>query len=416
MPYPELVHRTDCRVCGSASLERILQLGPMPLANAFLRSESEFANERQYPLDLHFCNHCRLLQLLDVVHPDVLFRHYLYVTGTSTTIAEHNRGYARTVCDLLHLGSGDLVVEIASNDGSLLRCFRSHGVDTLGIEPARNLAALATAAGIDTVSEFFSAALADSVRASRRPARVIAANNVLAHVDDPGDFLDGCRRLIADDGLITIEVPYVRDLLDRVEYDTVYHEHLSYFSMTSLLRLCERVGLAAVQVDQVKVHGGSLRLYLSRSATAHGPEAQALESAERAPGGAADVNRYRQFARDSQQHRTALRSLLEQLKASGARLAGYGAPAKGNTLLNYCGVDRRLLPFTVDKNPLKVGLFTPGMHIPVRDVSALVQDEPPPDFVLVLAWNFADEIMQQQAAHRARGGKFILPIPDPRVV
>jgi novobiocin biosynthesis protein NovU/D-mycarose 3-C-methyltransferase len=412
---PELVLRTTCRGCGGRDLEQILSLGPSPLANAFLRSTDEFAGERRYPLDLFFCGQCSLLQLLHVVDPDILFRHYLYVTGTSTTMAAHNRAYAQTVADLLRLQPADLVAEVASNDGSLLKCFQQHGVRTVGIEPAGNLSASASAAGIETLNEFFTLAVATKVRAERGAARVVAANNVLAHVDDPVDFLSGCRELLADDGLVTIEVPYVGALLDRLEYDTVYHEHLSYFSVRSLLWLCDRVGLSVVRIDRVPVHGGSLRLYLSRSAAGHAPEVRALEAEER-QAGVTEVARYRRFAHDVEAGRAELVGLLQRLTGEGKRVAGYGAPAKGNTLLNYCGIDTRLLPYTVDKNPLKVGLFTPGTHIPVRDVATLSNGASPPDYVLILAWNFAEEIMDQQRAHRDRGGRFILPVPRPQVV
>jgi hypothetical protein len=412
---PDVVVRSTCRVCGGASLESVLSLGLSPLANSFLRSPAEFSTERRYPLELFFCLDCSLLQLLHVVNPEILFRHYLYVTGTSSTIAEHNTAYAAALVDLLGLGAGDLVAEVASNDGSLLRCFQSHGVGTVGIEPARNLAALARASGVDTVNEFFSADVAAAIRRERGPVRVVAANNVLAHVDDPVDFLAGCRTLLDDQGLATIEVPYVGEFLDRLEYDTVYHEHLSYFSVRSLLRLAERVGLAVVRIDRVPVHGGSIRVYFSRSAGAHDPAVLAF-AAEEAAAGVVDLERHRRFARDVEAGRSALVALLEGLHADGHRVAGYGAPAKGNTLLNYCGIDTRLLPFTVDKNPLKVGLFTPGTHIPVRDVSALHADDTRPDYVLILAWNFADEIMAQQRVHRERGGRFILPVPRPEVV
>jgi novobiocin biosynthesis protein NovU/D-mycarose 3-C-methyltransferase len=408
-----VVLRTTCRVCGSGELEPILSLGPSPLANSFLRSAAEFSGEPHYPLDLFYCAQCSLLQLLHVVDASVLFRHYLYVTGTSTTMAGHNRAYAQTVADLLSLKADDLVVEVASNDGSLLKCFQPRGVRTLGIEPARNLAAVATAAGVETINEFFNRSMAIQTRAAHGPARAIAANNVLAHVDDPVDFLAGCRELLSEDGLVTIEVPYVGALLDRLEYDTVYHEHLSYFSVRSLLHLCERVGLAAVRIDRVPVHGGSLRLYLSRSAGSHSPEVRTLEREEVAAG-ITGADRYHRFARDVEAGRTELVALLQGLAADGKRVAGYGAPAKGNTLLNYCGVDTRLLPYTVDRNPLKVGLFTPGTHIPVRDVSTLSKERP--DYVLILAWNFADEIMDQQRAHREHGGRFILPVPRPQVV
>jgi novobiocin biosynthesis protein NovU/D-mycarose 3-C-methyltransferase len=410
----EIVHRTTCRVCEASDLDLILSLGPTPLANAFLRSPEEFASERSYPLDLYRCQRCSLLQLLDVVNPDVLFRHYLYVTGTSTTQAAHNRRYAQSLVELLRLGAGDLVVEIASNDGSLLRSFASHGVRTLGVEPARNLAAESTASGIETVGEFFTHELAGRLRADHGPARAVVANNVLAHVDDPRSFLAGCRDLLADDGLLAIEVPYVGELLDRVEYDTVYHEHLSYFSIAALLRLGEAVGLAAVRIDRLPVHGGSLRVCFSRSQQGHGLEVQAQETDERSAG-LAGADRYRQFAADVEESRAVLVAFLERLAAEGRLVAGYGAPAKGNTLLNYCRIDTRLLRYTVDKNPRKVGLFTPGAHLPVLDVSALSAIETTPDHVLILAWNLAEEIMQEQRAYRDRGGRFIIPVPRARV-
>lgn len=412
---PAVVKRESCRVCGGRDLVPILSLGLSPLANAFLRSPDEFAGEARFPLELFFCPACSLLQLLHVVDPEILFRHYLYVTGTSTTMAEHNRGYAKTVGDLVALRPGNLVAEVASNDGSLLKCFQARGAAVVGIEPARNLAALATSAGVETVNEFFTSAVAASVRAHRGPARVVAANNVLAHVDDPVDFLAGCRELVSDDGVVTVEAPYVGELLDRLEYDTVYHEHLSYFSIRSLLTLAERVGLSVVRIDLVPVHGGSLRVYFSRSADAHAAEVLAQADAERAAG-VADAARYHRFAQQVEAGRAELVGLLERLRAEGKRVAGYGAPAKGNTLLNYCEIGSSLLPYTVDKNPLKVGLFTPGMHIPVRPVETLGQPADRPDYVLILAWNFAEEIMRQERAHRERGGQFILPIPRPQVV
>ena len=409
-----LRHRGTCRVCDAPDPELILSLGPTPLANAFPASPGEFAGEAYYPLDLYFCPRCSLLQLLDVVDPAVLFRNYLYVTGTSSTMAAHNQEYARTVRGLVQPDSTDLVVDIASNDGSLLRCFQPFGVRTLGIEPATNLAALARESGVETVNEFFSHDLAARLRSERGPAAAVLANNVLAHVDDPADFLRGCRELVADDGLVAIEVPYTGELVERLEYDTVYHEHLSYFSVTALLRLCDRAGLRAIRIDRLPVHGGSLRLYLSRSSGDHGEEARTMAGAE-ARAGLTGLARYRQFADAVRGHRTALVDLIDTLLAEGRRIAGYGAPAKGNTLLNYCGIDTRRLPYTVDRNPLKVGRFTPGTHIPVRDVAALAED-PPPDYVLILAWNIADEIMRQLQGVRDRGGRFIVPVPMPRVV
>lgn len=412
-PIPELKRRETCRICDDSDLEMILSFGPTPLANAFLHSPAEIPAERRYPLDVYFCRRCTLLQLLDVVDPSVLFRDYVYVTGMSRTLTAHFQSYAESVTALLGLGPRDLVVEIASNDGSFLRPFQERGIRTLGIDPARNLAAEASASGIETVPEFFTSQLARRLRGERGAARLVAANNVLAHVDDPRDFLAGCRELLADEGLITIEVPYVGELIDGVEYDTIYHEHLSYFSVGALLRLCESVGLAVVRLDRVTVQGGSVRLYLSRTGREHAPVVQALEAAERRAG-LASAERHHRFADAARASRDALVTLLDGLASDGRVVAAYGAPAKGNILLNFCRIDSRLVRYTVDRNPRKVGLLTPGTHLLVRDVSALTED--PPDDVLILAWNLADEIMDQQRAHRERGGRFIIPVPHARIV
>jgi SAM-dependent methyltransferase len=387
----------------------------MPLANAFLRSPDEFAGEPSFPLDLYFCHGCSFVQLLDVIDHEVLFRHYLYASGTSDTIAAHNRELAANVVGLLDLGKEDLVVEVASNDGSLLKCFKALDVRVLGIEPAGNIAAKARAADLDVVERFFSSAVASDVRASHGPAAAVIANNVLAHVDDPRDFLAGARSLLKPGGLVIVEVPYLGELLDRLEYDTVYHEHLGYFSVGALVALADAADVSVVRVDRVAVHGGSIRVsFQSRDEVpGHAPAVLELVRMEEEDG-LGRLSRYERFARDVQRNRESVLTLLRQLVAAGRSVAGYGAPAKGNTLLNYCGIDGRLLPYTVDKSPLKVGMYTPGTHIPVLPVSTLLERQP--DYVLVLAWNFADEIIRQQHEYRERGGQFILPIPDPVVV
>jgi len=411
------IHRqaTECRLCGSPRMAVVLQLGPTPLANAFPRHPDEFADEQAYPLDLAFCPDCSLVQIVDEIDPEVMFRDYIYVTGTSTTIAEHNRAYADAVHSHLRLTPDDLVVEIASNDGSLLSCFRDLGVQVLGIEPARNIADLAREAGIDTVSEFFSDDLATELRSARGPAKAVIGNNVLAHVPNPADVLRGAATLLADDGALFIEVPYLAEFLEGLEYDTVYHEHLCYFSVTALLRLCEQAGLSVLGVDRFPVHGGTIRMRagLRTSHPHHSDTVLAMAAAEDVQGLTTEAS-YREFARQVEDNRQALVTLLESLRDRGHRVAAYGAPAKGNTLLNYCGIGPDLLPFTVDQNPWKVGRYTPGMHIPVKHVDSL--DEFAPDYILILAWNFADEIMQKLETFRARGGKFILPVPTPRIL
>jgi SAM-dependent methyltransferase len=387
----------------------------MPLANAFLRGPGDIASESAYPLDVYFCETCSLVQLLDVVDREVLFRHYLYVTGTSDTIAAHNADYARAVVGEHELGASDLVVEVASNDGSLLRCFQSEGVRTLGVEPATNIAAMARDAGVETVNVFFDRDAAASIAADHGEAAAVVANNVLAHVDDPADFLRGCCELIRPDGVVVVEVPELTPMLDRLEYDTIYHEHLSYFSVTSLMALFESAGLSIVRVDRFKVHGGSLRVHAMKQSAQSGHSADVMRiAAGEQTAGLTSIDRYRKFAADVSANRAALLRLLEELRSDGHTLAGYGAPAKGNTLLNYCGIGPDILPFTVDRSPLKVGLVTPGMHIPVLPVAALVERQP--DYALVLAWNFADEIVRQQREYASRGGQFIIPIPEPRVI
>jgi SAM-dependent methyltransferase len=404
--------RTACRACGGTRLEPFLVLGPQPLANAFLKSPDEFRDERFYPLDVYFCEGCSLVQLADVIDPELLFGHYLYVTGTSESIAAHNVSYARALVEMLGLGATDLVVEVASNDGSLLACFQAHGVRTLGVEPARNIAELAQARGVPTEVRFFDGAAGGELRTVHGAARVVIGNNVLAHVDEPRDFLTGARDLLADDGLAVFEVPYARDMVERVEYDTIYHEHLCYFTVTSLARLGEAAGLGLVRVEHVPVHGGSLRVFFSRQ-FGHSADVVAWMAEERAAG-LTTLATYQRMAVAVVENRRQLRELIERLSGEGRVLAAYGAPAKGNTLLNYCGLGTDVLPYTVDRNPLKIGLFTPGMHLPVLAADALAERRP--DDVLILAWNFAEEIVRQQAAHRERGGRFIVPIPKPRVL
>jgi SAM-dependent methyltransferase len=405
-------HRESCRACGSTDLERILELGDQPLANALLDSVADFDREAFFPLDLVFCHGCSMVQILDVVDPEVLFGHYLYVTGTSETIRDHNEQYSASVIARMGLGARQLVVEIASNDGSLLSCFMTRGVRVLGIEPARNIAEMARQRGIETVSRFFDRRAGAEIASAHGRASAIIGNNVFAHVDDPVGFLRGCVDMLTDDGRVFIECPYALDMMQRGEYDTIYHEHLSYFSVTSLARVAESAGMSVDSVERVPVHGGSIRTAF-RKGGAHAAQPAAMMTMERDEG-LTSLERWRAFGEAATQNRSDLLRLLVECQAKGATLAAYGAPAKGNTLLNYCGIGTDTIPWTVDRNPLKVGLYTPGMHIPVLPVEAVMERRP--DYLLVLPWNFADEIMRQQRAYADAGGRFILPIPTPRII
>ena len=409
---------TECRACGGRELERVLDLGEQPLANSFLPGrdlERELEEELFFPLEVHSCAGCGLLQLIHVVSPEVLFRDYIYVSTTSDTLQRHFADMARQLTDLHRLGPGSLVVEIASNDGLLLKKFRDLGVRGVGVEPAVNIAAMARQAGLEVVNEFFTSDVAASVRATHGPADLIVGNNVFAHVNDLADFLGGIDRLLGPEGGISLEFPYVRDLIEHREYDTIYHEHLSYFSVAVVLKLFARHGLVLRDVERIPIHGGSIRVH-GKKAGSSGRQSDRLLRllAEEEAMGLNTLEFQRRFAGEVESTKAKLLSLLRGLKAQGKRIAGYGAPAKGNTQLNYCGIGADLLEYTVDKSPLKQGKLTPGMHLEVHPVEKLLEDRP--DHVLIIAWNFAEEIMSQQRAYRDLGGRFIIPIPEPRVI
>jgi len=407
--------RSDCRICGSTALAKFLELGPTPLANRFLKREELGQPESQWPLDLYFCPGCSLVQLCDVVPADVLFRDYVYVTGTSDTMSRHFAEQAGMVASRFLRRPGALVVEVASNDGTLLRNFKEMDVRALGVEPATNIAEIARSRGVDTLNEFFSERVARSIVADRGPASAIIANNVFAHVDALNDFASGVRALLAEDGVFVFENSYVFDTIDHLEFDSVYHEHHCYYSVTALAKLFERNDLEIFDVVPQPVHGGSLRVFVQRKGgpfpTTDAPARIARTEEER---GVRDLRTYQAFAERVYNLRHELVTLLHQLRARGARVAAYGASAKGNTLLNFTRIGPDLVSYVVDKSPLKQGLYTPGMHLPVLPPSQLLSDRP--DYALLLAWNFVDEVMTQQRAYIEAGGRFIVPIPTPRVL
>ncbi len=407
--------RTTCRICDGRRIQRFLTLGPMPLANSFLRSPEEFAAEPSFALDVYYCQDCTLVQLIDVVDREALFHNCLYVKRLSRTLSARDIEFARGVVEELRLGPDDLVVEAGSGDGGLLAAFQRHGVRTLGVEPATALASMSREAGMETFDKFFDEHTATELAQSHGRAKAIIAHYVLAHVDDPRGFLRGCRHVLAPAGRVVIQVAYLRDLVEQLQYDTIYHEHHCYFAATTLVRLCDAVGLRVQNVERIPAQGGSLRLWLcgQEERAEHVDSIRALMHEERAAG-LTESACYERFAGEVEQSRAALVELLNDLQRQGRSIAAYGAPAKGNTLLNYCRIDTKLVAFTVDKNPLKVGTYTPGMHIPVLPASALRERRP--DYVLLLPWNLADEIIAQERDYLAAGGRFIIPIPMARVV
>jgi SAM-dependent methyltransferase len=404
-----------CRSCGSTAIVPVLSLGRTPLANA-LRNADELAQpEPTFPLELAFCPACTLVQITESVAPPVLFRDYVYFSSFSDTMVRHAADLAGRLVRERRLGTTSLVVEAASNDGYLLKNYKTAGVPVLGIEPARNVAQVAVEQhGIPTREEFFDAAFAARLVAEGRRADVFHANNVLAHVPDLNGFVAGIRAILKPSGVAVIEAPYVKDMIDHCEFDTIYHEHLSYFSLTALDRCFRRHGLVITDVERLPIHGGSVRLFAIPVESVNGvPRGVAAILAQEATWGVDTPGPYLAFAAKVNQIKSSLRLMLRTLKAAGSKLAAYGASAKGSTLLNYCGIGPETLDFVVDRSTVKQGKFTPGTSLRIFSPEKLLEEQP--DFTLLLTWNFADEILRQQEEYRRRGGRFIVPVPAPRV-
>jgi SAM-dependent methyltransferase len=403
-----------CRSCGTPALELFLDLGSTPLADALVDPADLGRPEDRFPLEVAFCEACALVQVPEEVPPEKLFvENYHYYSSFSDVVLDHSRRHAEHLIASRPLGSRGLVVEIGSNDGYMLRHFAERGTTVLGIDPSPGPAAAAAADGIPTVTEFFGRALATKLRAEGLAADVIIANNVMAHVPDLNGFVEGLRILIADDGVITVENPYVRDLIEHAEFDTIYHEHLCYFSCTSLDALVRAHGLFLNHVEYFPdLHGGTLRWWI-------GPNEDVSDECERylreeGVIGLAQFDYYRDFASRVEEIRSELCALLSGLKADGRTVAAYGAAAKGATLLNYTGIGRDILDFVVDRNVHKQGKHMPGVGLPILPTEALLDRQP--DYVLLLAWNFKDEIVNQQSEYVLRGGRFIVPVPNPAII
>ena len=405
----------SCRSCGSERPEVILRLGQMPLANAY-PTRAELAHpEQRYPLDLAFCPSCSLVQITETVPPDVLFREYLYFSSYSDTVVRNAEEIVQRLIASRNLNRNSLAGEIASNDGYLLQFYKRAGIPVLGIEPASNIARVAVhERGVRTLCDFFGADLARRLRDQGECVDVLHGNNVLAHVADLNGVVDGMRLLLKDSGIAVIEVPYVKEMIDHCEFDTIYQEHLCYFSLTALDRLFQRHGLAIEAAERLPIHGGSLRLFVvPRRRLDSRPSVEEVLQ-EESSWGVDRISSYQSFAQRVENLKANLLEVLRRAKGEGKRVAAYGAAAKGTVLLNYCGVGPETLDYVADRSPHKQGRYMPGMHVLINSPERIL--ETMPDYVLLLVWNIADEVLGQQSEYRRRGGKFIIPIPQVRVV
>ncbi len=405
---------SNCRGCGAAHLEPVLSLGAIPLANSLLTTEQLDQPEPAYLLDLVFCPACSLVQITATVPPETIFRDYLYFSSFSDTMLRHSQEIVEQLMQDRRLGKDSLAVEIASNDGYLLQYFVNAGIPVLGIEPARNVAKVAQERGVPTITEFFDANLARELQGQDKMADVIFANNVMAHVADLHGVVEGIHVLLKKDGVAIIETPYVKDMIDRSEFDTIYHEHLCYYSLTALDHLFKLHGLTISQVERLSIHGGSLRLFVTHPGAAGDRRSVQQLLAEEASWGVRRLDFYQSFANKVKSLQTTLCDVLRGLKSQNRHIAAYGAAAKGSVLLNTFGIGSDLIDFVVDRSTYKQGHYMPGCHLPIYAPAKLLESMP--DYVLLLTWNFAEEILEQQAEYRRRGGRFILSIPEIKIV
>jgi len=407
---------TDCLFCGSERQALVVSLGDQPLANSYLTEEQLAAPEPTYPLDLYVCEDCMLAHINVAATGEDIFSDYAYFSSFSTTWLEHAQHYSEMITERLKLGPASFVVEIASNDGYLLQNFEARGVPCLGVEPAANIAEAAREKGIDTFVGFFGAETADKLVEEYSHADLMIGNNVLAHTPGPNDLIEGIRHMLRPGGAATMEFPHLYRLISENQFDTIYHEHFSYFSFHAVQRMFAAHGLTLFDVEELPTHGGSLRIYARQGDDDSQPITPAVAALldKESAAGMTGMDYYRDFARKVEGVRTGLLAFLKEARDAGKRVAGYGAPAKGNTLLNYCTAGPDLIAYTLDRSPHKQGMYLPGSHIPIRAPEFAREDKP--DYLLILPWNLKDEIMEQMADIREWGGQFVVPIPTLEVL
>ena len=403
-----------CIVCASATIEQFLDLGQTALANKFLAQEELTGQEPTYPLCVGFCHTCGHIQLTVIVPPSAMFEDYLYISSASDTLKDHLYDLSNICVERYRLRATDLVIDIGCNDGTLLSGFRRHGVRTLGVDPATNLAALTRDAGIERYVGFFNSMTAKQIREKWGLASLITATNTFPHIPELQDFVEGIKLALAPGGVFVIEAHYLVDILEQGAFDTIYHEHVSYWALGPMSRLFAQHGMEIVRAERLPIHHGQIRVAVQRQGEGQvHPSVGELLNLERTLG-VSEFATFQKFARQTLQLKEDLQRTLRDLQDQGRRVVGYGAPAKGSTLLSFLEITPDLMGYIVDRSPLKQGRYTPGTHIPVVSPQRLLTDQP--DYVVLLAWNFVDEILAQQNEYRSRGGKFIVPVPHVQIV
>ena len=414
MTSEQCIRRSDCRLCSSTDLELAIELTPTPPANAFVRGDCLDIEQPKFPLDVYFCNSCSHVQLLDVVDPEYLFSEYVYLSGTSPIFIDHFRRYANQILSQFKPKPQSLVIDIGSNDGTLLSFFKEAGMSVLGIDPAKSIAEKTSNKGIETWDTFFDQEVANKINNLKGKASIITANNVFAHADDLKDIIQGIRSLLAPDGIFAFEVSYLADVISDTLFDTIYHEHLSYHSVEPLREFFKKNGMHMFSAYRVTTHGGSLRGICQLSGGSYEDDGSVSKLILQERSSALnDIHTYKSFAENIQKLKNDLNALLRTIKSEGQSIAGYGAPAKATTLMYHFGLGRETIDFIVDDSPLKQGLYSPGEHILIAPSSDIQKFKP--NFLLVFAWNFADAIIRNNKTFSDSGGQFILPLPNVKV-
>ncbi|MDO8657183.1 MAG: class I SAM-dependent methyltransferase [Candidatus Levybacteria bacterium] len=404
-------YREECRICSSKKLVEFINLGQHPPSDAFLKESQLNMPENHFPLEVYLCEDCHLVQLGHVVSPNLLYKNYPYMTSISVSMQAHLNKLTESIIERFNIKEGSLVIDIGSNDGTLLKFFKKQGFRTLGVDPS-NIAKVAEDDGIETINNFFNIDVAKKIKKEKGSATIITGTNVFAHIDNLFDFLKSVDTVLDSNGFLVLEFPYLVDLINKVEFDTIYHEHLSYFAIKPLTVLFKKFNMSIFDIQRLPVHGGSIRIFVKKLGSAYNisdkiSELISLEENEKL----SSIETYFTFANRVQEIKKDLTAILKDLKSQKKVIAGDGAPAKGNTLLNYCQIGTDILDYIVEMSPIKHGLYTPGTHIPIFPIDKIYTDKP--DFLLILPWNIKEDIMQQQMEFKQNGGKFIVPIPSP---